>query len=256
MWGSAKCGKWYVEGPGYGMARKSAPLQWDNKGKTSSVVQSDFEYRGKNFTMHIVLAGDSIFDNGYYVSDGKPVIQHLRDALPMGSQATLLAVDGEVISEITAQLKHLPDDASHLVISAGGNDALSYLELLEEPARSFDEVLAHFHGIRQAFAGHYRVMLDEAISTGHEVAVCTIYDSVPELAPGAHAALAMFNEVIMREAFRAGIPLIDLRLVCTEEGDYSDLSPIEPSEQGGLKIIQPIMGFCFGGERSASRVYR
>jgi hypothetical protein len=48
------------------------------------------------------------------------------------------------------------------------------------------------------------------------------------------SALALFNDRITRAAFSRGLPLIDLRLICNEEGDYAN--PIEPSVQGGAKI--------------------
>ena len=49
-------------------------------------------------------------------------------------------------------------------------------------------------------------------------------------------ALAPFNDVILREATAHGLSVLDLRLVCDEPGDYSTVSPIEPSAQGGRKI--------------------
>jgi hypothetical protein len=32
------------------------------------------------------------------------------------------------------------------------------------------------------------------------------------------------------------LPVLDLRMICTESGDYSEKSPIEPSSQGGAKL--------------------
>ena len=49
-------------------------------------------------------------------------------------------------------------------------------------------------------------------------------------------ALGAFNEVILRTAFQAALPVIDLRLVCNHEADYSHVSPIEPSVVGGSKL--------------------
>jgi hypothetical protein len=43
---------------------------------------------------HIVLLGDSIFDNGRYTMGGPDVISQVRQLLPVGWQASLLAVDG------------------------------------------------------------------------------------------------------------------------------------------------------------------
>ena len=73
------------------------------------------------------------------------------------------------------------------------------------------------------------------------LAVCTVYDCVPGYEGGPMTALAMFNEVILREVFNAKIPVIDLRLICSEFSDYSEISPIEPSAAGGEKIVQAIV---------------
>ncbi len=43
---------------------------------------------------HVVLLGDSIFDNARDVPGGPSVIEHLRRILPAGWQATLLAQAG------------------------------------------------------------------------------------------------------------------------------------------------------------------
>ncbi len=75
--------------------------------------------------MHIVLLGDSIFDNDYYIiEEENSVIDHLRSKLQTHSTATLLALDGTVTSEVLEQIVQIPTDASCLVISCGGNDAL------------------------------------------------------------------------------------------------------------------------------------
>lgn len=73
---------------------------------------------------HVVLLGDSIFDYARYVPGGPSVLDHVRRPLPRGWKVTLLARDGAVAAGVIEQLARLPDDATHLVISAGGNDAL------------------------------------------------------------------------------------------------------------------------------------
>ena len=62
------------------------------------------------------------------------MIQHLRSRLPKGDRASLLAVDGAVTNSILRQLTRLPADASHLVVSVGGNDALQQSPILNEVA--------------------------------------------------------------------------------------------------------------------------
>ncbi len=190
---------------------------------------------------HVVLLGDSIFDNASYVPGRPSVIQHLVRLLPAGWRATLLAVDGDVTAGVADQLAGLPDDSTHLVVSVGGNDAISQSGFLQEPARSAMEVLGRLATIQGEFRDDYREMLRRVRALGRPTAVCTIYDAVPGLPRESATALAAFNDVILREAFAAGLPVLDLRLLCNEDSDYSSLSPIEPSASGGGKIARVIV---------------
>jgi hypothetical protein len=189
---------------------------------------------------HVVLLGDSIFDNAVYVPGKPAVIEQLRSKLSPNWKATLLAVDGDVTRGVLRQTANLPGDASHLVISSGGNDALGYSGILSEPANSVADVLQRFTSIRTEFKNNYKNMLAHVLSFNKPTAVCTIYDSIPGLEPIAVTALAMFNDVILREAFVAKVPIIDLRLTFIDSADYSEISPIEPSAIGGEKITQAI----------------
>src|SRR5262245_66024507 len=96
-------------------------------------------------------------------------------------------------------------------------------------------------------------MLRTVLGLKKPTAICTIYyPRIPE--PFTQkivvAALATFNDVIIRQAFLSGIPLIDLRLVCDEDSDYAN--EIEPSEKGGGKIANAKIGraSCRKGCRS------
>jgi GDSL-like Lipase/Acylhydrolase family len=188
---------------------------------------------------HLVLLGDSIFDNAHYVPGGISVIEHLRKRLPAGWKVTILARDGAGTAEIGRQFEQIPDDATHIIISAGGNDALDHCSLiLHEPAESFAEVLFRLSEIREQFRLDYRKVLERALVLRKPIAVCSIYDAIPGLDRVEAAGLCFFNDVILREAFGAGVSVIDLRLVCTDAADYSKASPIEPSSVGGGKIAR------------------
>jgi hypothetical protein len=190
--------------------------------------------------VHIVLLGDSIFDNARYVPDRPPVIEQVRRALPTGGKATLLAVDGHVAGDVLRQLPGIPADASHLCVSAGGDDALGESGILQAPVRSVAEALALLNEVHERFRLDYHRMLQAVLALGKPTIVCTVYDAIPGLEAVARTALGLFNEVILRAAFTAGLPVIDLRLVCTQPADYSPLSPIEPSVVGGAKIASLI----------------
>lgn len=203
---------------------------------------------------HVVLLGDSIFDNARYVPERPSVIEQVRRSLPSGWKATLLAVDGHIASDVQRQLARFPEDASHLVVSVGGNDALGESGILQQPAATVAEALSILIEAVGQFGGEYQEMLHKVLALKKPTIVCTVYDSIPGLEPEARAALGHFNEVILRSAFAAGIPVIDLRLLCTQSSDYSPLSPIEPSVTGGAKIARVIAEVVsqhdFAGSRS------
>jgi lysophospholipase L1-like esterase len=192
---------------------------------------------------HVVLLGDSVFDNAAYVMAGAPdVIRQVRQRLPYGSKATLAAVDGSKTRDVHVQLRYLPTDATHLLVSAGGNDALSSSDFLTRPAHSTAEALLGLADIAEEFERGYLAMLAEVLARGLPTAICTVY--YPRFLEAvfqrmAVTALAVFNDCIIRAAVAHGLPLIDLRLICTDEGDYAN--PIEPSERGGEKIARTIV---------------
>ena len=193
---------------------------------------------------HIVLLGDSVFDNAAYVGGAPDVVQQLRTVLPDLWEATLLAVDGHVIADVPRQLGQLPSNATHLVVSVGGNDALRTSGVIERSARSVAEALGLLAEVRERFQAAYGVMLDAVQTTARPTALCTIYD--PRYPDSQRrrlttTALALLNDVITREAFTRGLSLIDLRVLCNEDADFAN--PIEPSVQGGQKIAGAIVAF-------------
>ena len=205
---------------------------------------------------HIVLLGDSILDNGAYVGRGQAAIDHLRRLLPSGWQATLLAVDGSITTGVERQLARLPAGATHLVISVGGNDALGYMDILQEDAESAAEVIGRLADIQDQFAERYAAMLEGVLTRGLPAALCTIYnpnfpdDTLQRLAT---TAASVFNDVFLGAAFAHGLPVLDLRLIFDEAADYANA--IEPSSQGGQKIartiVQVVQEHDFAKARSA-----
>lgn len=193
-------------------------------------------------TINIALLGDSIFDNVAYVESGIDVIKHLRGALPDGVTATLLARDGSRIGDIGSQLHQLPADTSHIIVSVGGNDAIDSIGVFDEPVESVAGALSRLAELKGMFHYHYHRMLCRLIETGLRIGLCTIYNPRfpdPILQSRAVAALALFNDCILQEAAKTGIPVAELRQVCTEDEDYAN--PIEPSDIGGAKIARVLV---------------
>jgi hypothetical protein len=189
---------------------------------------------------HVVLLGDSIFDNGSYTSGGPDVVAQVRGELPAGWRATLLAEDGATTMELGRQLRQVPPAASHLVVSVGGNDALRNIDVLSMRVTSSAQTLIVLGRRAAAFENAYMRAIGEVVSLQRAVLLCTIYNGAldDEFAEPARAALTVFNDVILRAAAALRVDVLDLRSLCTERADYAN--PIEPSPQGGAKIARGI----------------
>lgn len=189
---------------------------------------------------HIVLLGDSVFDNGAYVQGGPDVVKQLASIAPPGWQATLGARDGAVISDVKTQLDRIPADASHLVISAGGNDELRESSVLDEPARSVAEAIAKLAAARDRFRSDYAAMLDLIATRRLRTAICTIYEPrfpEPFRRRIAAAALTLLNDCITREAFSAAphCPLPEFR--CRRYGIPVLLGGAAPSAAFAVVLV-------------------
>ena len=191
---------------------------------------------------HVVLLGDSIFDNAAYVYGSPDVITHFNSILPQDWKVTLLAVDGSISTNVIGQIRRIPESATHLVVSAGGNDGLSKADILQRPATSVASAVEQLATIRTEFQDKYRRMLNSLLALKKSLAVCTVYDPNfpdPLMQRLTTTALNIFNDCILREAITHGLPVIDLRLICKEPEDYAN--EIEPGVAGGRKIAEAIL---------------
>ena len=189
---------------------------------------------------HIVLIGDSIFDNGAYTRGEPDVVTHLARLMPKGWEATSCAVDGATTAGVGAQLRRVPLTATHLVVSIGGNDVLQHVGLLSSRVTTMVQALEMFAPHVDRFQRDYAAAIESVRQQGRPVIACTIYNGWldPQVVTAARMALALFNDVILRTAVHSGIAVIELRDVCNTASDYAN--PIEPSGKGGMKIAAAI----------------
>lgn len=165
------------------------------------------------------------------------VIDQVREELPAGWRASLLAIDGNVAGDVFAQIQRLPADVTHLALSVGGNDALGVLDQIHSPTPlPMLHALKVLADVQQRFEAQYMMVVDALIGTGKPLLMCTIYYGVPGLPHELRSALSLYNDVSVRTGVRGRVPILDLREICTDPTDYSTKSPIEPSVLGGAKI--------------------
>lgn len=92
------------------------------------------------------------------------------------------------IEHAIRQLSSIPDHATLLVISAGGNDALHSIGLLLESVPTVAVALERVRVIRDRFGDRYRTLLNEVGGCDRRVAIGTIYDvMLPDLQQRHHA---------------------------------------------------------------------
>ena len=204
-------------------------------------------------TASIVLVGDSIFDNAAYVPGEPCVTDQLRGLVGTDIDVSLLAIDGSMMKDVQKQIERLPPEVTHLIVSVGGNDALSYAHELLKEHNSAAEILDEWSRIQKRFRGEYREMLGQVLAQGRKTAVCTIYDAVPNIEDVEKTALSLFNDVIVDECIRKALPVVDVRRICPEPSDYSRLSPIEPSSAGGAKIARALQELLTEHDFASSR---
>ncbi len=156
-------------------------------------------------------------------------------------KVTRLALDGSVIAGVHKQLSSLPPDATHLAISAGGNDLLGRTAMLFGGISTVAEALLTLSSVLNSFETEYRDMVEAATKPGLPLVLCTVYNpNEPNEMERTitRVALAIFNDAIIRVAGEFGLPVIDLRAVCDQPEDFAN--PIEPSAHGGEKIARAI----------------
>jgi hypothetical protein len=191
---------------------------------------------------HIVLLGDSIFDNYRYVHPEPDVLAQLQHLLPEGWTASSRALDGSTTTHMTQQMLGIPEGATHLVLSVAGNDLLGWSnELINTPVNVSSEVLLMLAQKMDRFEVTYRWTVEYCLGCGLPPVLCTIYNgnsSSSSSQNAARVAVALFNDVILRLAREKNLKTIDLRQVCVSPEDYAN--PIEPSAIGGKKIAQAI----------------
>lgn len=207
-------------------------------------MQTDAESSQK---MRVTLIGDSILDNKAYVNRTQPSVSQLlrKKAVDLNLDwtVTLCAIDGDVMAGVPRQLRTVPNDTDVLVLSIGGNDGLRYLRKLQSIGMHNPlNVVSLLNEAWTEFSQSYGDTLDKTIALGKKVIVCNIY--YPCFSSWVQqkvscAGLYVINKIIISEAAKRGLPVIDLATVFDQEQDYAN--PIEPGVPGADKLTANVI---------------
>jgi len=95
------------------------------------------------------------------------------------TEVTLRARDGHCVSDVPRQMRQLPNSATHLFLSVGGNDGLHYLDAIEGfdgEVQSFSGAVRRLREIQDDFREDYRPVLQEVLRAKLPTALCTVYN--------------------------------------------------------------------------------
>ena len=155
-------------------------------------------------------------------------------------------------------VREIPEDATHVVISIEGAWAIEASGLLNGGTHTISEALQTLCTAADAFEGVLAGMIAAARETGLPTVVCTLVPARharPAQHRTASTALAIFNDRVMRRAFAESLSIVDLRLVCDEDGDYASATLL--SRAGVCKAANVIRTALYDVSRSGggTRVY-
>jgi hypothetical protein len=118
----------------------------------------------------------------------------------------------------------IPLDATHIGICVDGAWAIEASGLLNGSAQTIRGALETLAAAADQFEDVFAKLVAAALEAGLPTVVCTLVPSrheEPLRQRAAVAALAIFNDRILRQAVAANLSIVDLRIVCDEESDYA-----------------------------------
>ena len=220
----------------------------------------------------LLLLGDSIIDNKSYVlSNELDVTEHLKELYIEQPDVSITnnAVDGDTMYNIEYNHLDTPDveEASHIIVSIGGNDLLhniSFLQTTSElskvmgkdarigkwgrrelnPSRNkvFEET---YFEIIKPFTKQYETIVANLSNHRAKLLLCTVYegdlvdsDEFSDVNNSSKTMVSLFNDIVYRTANKYAAGVLELREIFVRPEDYAN--PIEPSHIGGGKLAKAI----------------
>ena len=221
----------------------------------------------------IYLLGDSIIDNAAYVGiDEKDVESHLNSMYKEDPKVNInnRAVDGHTMRDLLdTQLSDVGlNEATHIVMSIGGNDLLQNISFLQmtsklsevmdkdarigkwgskelNPSRNkvFEET---YFEIIKPMQQEYESIVANLSNYRAKLLLCTVYegdlvdsDEFSDVIYSSKTMLSIFNDLVYRTAQKYDGEVLELRDIFISSEDYAN--PIEPSHIGGEKLAKSIV---------------
>ena len=167
---------------------------------------------------HLVLLGDALQN----INLGEGQIESALVPRPRNPWKLTVLQAPQVLRQ--GHVRAIPADASHIGICIDGGWAIETSGLLQGAAQSIRDALDTLAAAADEFENVFVRLIAAATETGLPTILCTLVPArylEPSQQRVAATALAIFNDRILRRAFAARLSIVELRLVCDEDGDYA-----------------------------------
>lgn len=145
---------------------------------------------------------------------------------------------------LVRQLPFIPERATHIVLSASGNDLLALLNQMVAAQFSLSSMYSAIgEGLLQV-AERYRDLVQALKGLGCHLACCTVYRPNFDhlfFKSLAMLSLGMHNSRIQQVSIDLDCSIIDLASLFDDDEDFA--TPLELSTRGGSKVVKNISRF-------------
>ena len=197
---------------------------------------------------HLVLLGDALQN----IDLGKGQAESALVPRPRNPWKLTVLQPPEVLRP--SRVRAIPGEVTHIVICVDGGWAIETSGLLQGSARTIREALYGLASAADEFEKVFVRLIAAAAEAGVPTIVCTLVparyvDPVQERA--AAAALAIFNDRILRRAIAAQLSIVELRLICDEDNDYASETLL--SHAGVRKVANVARSALYDVSRNPGR---
>jgi hypothetical protein len=176
------------------------------------------EQNSPDVIRHLVLLGDALQN----MDLGKGQAESTLVPRPRNPWKLTVLQPPEVLRQ--SRVRAIPAEATHIGICVDGGWAIETSGLLKGRAQSIQDALDTLAAAADEFEDMFARLIAAATEAAVPTIVCTLVPArytEPSQQRVAATALAIFNDRILRRATAARLSIVELRLVCDEDGDYA-----------------------------------
>lgn len=176
------------------------------------------EHASPDVIRHLVLLGDALQN----IDLGKGQAESALVPRPRNPWKLTVLQPPEVLRQ--GRVRVIPAGATHIGICVDGGWAIETSGLLKGRAQSIQDALDTLAAAADEFESVFARLIAAATEAAVPTIVCTLVPAryvEPSQERVAATALAIFNDRVLRRTIAAHLSIVELRLICDEDGDYA-----------------------------------